>query len=258
MTETARKLEKEKYRGLSEEEVRLSAEKNGKNIMTRKRKKSFLAHFLSNLNDPVIKILLVALVVNLVFVFFGGDVFETAGIGVSVLLATLISTVSERGGQAAFERLSEECGRVVAKVIRNGRVISVPAEEVVVGDLLVVGAGDGIAADGYVIDGRIGVDQSAMTGESREVEKLPSGGRGRGPNEKNTALRGCTVLFGEAIVEVFAVGDESFLGQISGEVQTVPPRTHVFPSSSDSSQSTFPFELALPDTKITMSCARAN
>ena len=219
MIGTARKLDKEKYKGLTEDEARLSAEKNGKNIMTRKRKKSFFAHFISNLNDPVIKILLIALGVNLVFVFFGGDIFETVGIGASVLLATLISTASERGGQAAFEHLSEECGRAQARVIREGRIRSIPADEVVVGDLLVVSAGDGIAADGYVIDGRIGVDQSAMTGESREIEKAPSKRCGHGPNEKNTALRGCTVLFGEAIVEVFAVGDGSFLGQISGEVQ---------------------------------------
>ena len=211
---------KGKYKGLTDEQAAHSAEQHGKNIMSRQKKKSFIAHFLSNLNDPVIRILLMALAVNFVFVFFGGDIFETVGIGISVLLATLISTASERGSQAAFERLSEECGRVSARVIRNGRLCSIPAEDVVVGDILMVGAGEGIAADGFVIEGRIGVDQSAMTGESREVEKTPSHGRERGPNEKNTALRGCSVLFGEAAIEVFAVGDNTFLGQISKEVQT--------------------------------------
>lgn len=213
-------LQKGKYKGLTQKEAELSAERFGKNIMSKQKKKSFMAHFLSNLNDPVIRILLMALMVNLVFVFFGGDIFETVGIGISVFLATLISTASERGSQAAFERLSEECGRVMARVIRDGEIRSIPAEEVVVGDILIVGAGEGIAADGYVLGGCIGVDQSPMTGESREVEKLPSRSAGRGPNEKNTALRGCSVLFGEAIVEVFAVGDSTFLGQISREVQT--------------------------------------
>ena len=211
---------KGRYKGLTEAQARESAEKNGRNILTRQKKKSFLAHFLSNLNDPVIRILLIALLVNLVFVFFGGDIFETVGIGISVILATLISTLSERGSQAAFERLSEECGRSEARVIRDGKLRSVPVEDVVVGDIMIVGAGEGIAADGYVLEGRIGVDQSAMTGESREVEKIPCRGRERGPNEKNTALRGCSVLFGEAAVEVFAVGDDTALGQISREVQT--------------------------------------
>ena len=211
---------KGRYRGLTDAEVRASAEAKGRNVMTRQKKKSFLSHFLSNLNDPVIRILLMALLVNLVFVFFGGDIFETVGIGISVLLATLISTLSERGSQAAFERLSEECGKAEARVIRNGRICLIPAEDVVVGDIMIVGAGEGIAADGYVLEGRIGVDQSAMTGESREVEKCPHSSRERGPNEKNTALRGCSVLFGEAAVEVFAVGDATFLGQISREVQT--------------------------------------
>ena len=209
-----------KYVGLTENEVALSAEKNGRNIMTRQKKKSFIAHFLSNLNDPVIRILLIALLFNLVFVFFGGDIFETVGIGISVILATLISTMSERGSQAAFERLSEECGRDSARVIRGGRLTVIPVEEIVVGDIMLLGAGEGIAADGYILEGRIGVDQSTMTGESREVEKLPASRRGKGPNEKNTALRGCSVLFGEAVVEVFAVGDSTALGQISREVQT--------------------------------------
>lgn len=211
---------KGRYRGLTDAEVRASAEKNGRNIMTRQKKKGFIAHCLSNLNDPVIRILLMALLVNLVFVFFGGDIFETVGIGISVFLATLISTLSERGSQAAFERLSEECERAEARVIRDGKLRSVPVDDVVVGDIMIVGAGEGIAADGFVLEGTIGVDQSAMTGESREVEKRPCSGRDRGPNGKNTALRGCSVLFGEAAVEVFAVGDATALGQISREVQT--------------------------------------
>ena len=209
-----------KHTGLSGDAVRASAEKYGKNEMSRRKRKSFMAHFLSNLNDPVIKILLAALIVNFVFVFLGGDIFETVGIGISVLLATLISTLSERGSQAAFDRLSEECGRAEVRAMREGRLCRIPIEDVVVGDILILGAGEGIPADGFVIEGRIGVDQTAMTGENREVEKSPSASREKGPNEKNTALRGCLVLSGEATVEVFAVGDSTFLGEISKEVQT--------------------------------------
>ncbi len=212
-------VKQRKYSGLSEAEVRASAEKNGKNIMSRKKKKGFLAHFFSNLNDPVIRILLIALGVNLIFVFWGGDILETVGIGISVFLATLISTLSERGSEAAFDRLSEECDRADVRVIREGRLQELPIEELVVGDILLVGAGEGIPADGHIVDGSIRVDQSAMTGESREVQKHPAKTSGHGPGEPNTALRGCSVLSGEALIRVFAVGDGTFLGQISKEVQ---------------------------------------
>lgn len=206
--------------GLTDEEVGASRQKYGDNNLSRKKGKSFLAHFFSNLGDPVIKILLIALGVNLVFVFWGGDILETIGIGISVFLATLISTLSERGSEAAFRQLSDEYSRVVARVMRNGSVCEIPIEDIVVGDIVLVSAGEGIGADGYVISGKISVDQSAMTGESREVEKIPAKTDGRGPNEKNTALRGCSVLAGEAMIKVFAVGDSTFLGQISKEVQT--------------------------------------
>ncbi len=208
-----------KHKGLNEAEVRASAEKNGRNILSRRKKKGFVAHFFSNLNDPVIRILLIALGVNLIFVFWGGDILETVGIGISVFLATLISTLSERGSEAAFGRLSEECEKAFVRVIRDGGLHSVSIEDIVVGDIILVGAGEGIPADGYVIEGSIRVDQSAMTGESKEVEKRPAAEGSRGPNEKNTALRGCSVLSGEATVRVFAVGDGTFLGQISKEVQ---------------------------------------
>ena len=207
-------------KGLSDNEVTESRKKHGSNELTKKRGKSFLQAFLANLGDPVIRILLLALGVNLIFVFWGGDIIETIGIAISVLLATLISTLSERGSESAFKKLSEECAEKSARVYRNGRLCILPISEIVVGDVLLVGAGDFIAADGYVISGRIGVDQSAMTGEGKEIEKLPSSDRDTSPNAKSTALRGCSVLSGEAEIEIFAVGDKTFLGKISGEIQT--------------------------------------
>jgi len=207
-------------RGLTEAEAERSRQLHGTNELSRKKGKSFISHFISNLSDPVIRILLIALVVNLLFVFWGGDILETIGIGISVFLATLISTLSERGSEAAFRRLSEELGRADVRVMRNGKLCRIPINDVVVGDCVLVEAGEGIPADGYVVRGRIGVDQSAMTGESREVEKKPSPSRERGPNAPNTALRGCSVLSGEAELEIYSVGDSTFLGEISRQVQT--------------------------------------
>ena len=206
--------------GLSESEAQLSRDKWGSNQLSKRKRPSFMSIFFSNLADPVTRILLFALVIDGIFVFWGGDIIETVGIGVSVFLSALISTLSEKGGDAAFARLDEELGRAEARVRRDGQVKRIPISQVVVGDVVLLEAGEGIPADGYVIEGKIGVDQSAMTGENREIEKLPSRSTDKSPAAKNTALRGCAVLSGECEIEVYAVGDSTFLGEISGQVQS--------------------------------------
>ncbi len=205
--------------GLTEAEVSASREKHGANLLSGGETRGFWRLFFGNLGDPVIRILLCALGVNLFFVFRGGDWIETLGIGVSVFLATLISTLSERGSERAFHRLSEECDRSEVRALRDGVWRQIPMEEIVVGDLLRISAGEQVPADGYVISGSLTVDQSAMTGENREIEKIRSSDKTKNPNGKSAVFRGCPVLGGEAEVEVFAVGDATFLGQISGELR---------------------------------------
>ena len=208
----------EKSKGLSADEVEISRAEHGKNTLSETKQKCFLAHFFENMKDPVIKILLAALAVNLIFVFRGGDIVETVGIAVSVFLATFISTLSERGSEAAFKRLSEECARVNTRVRRDSSVCTVPIEDIVVGDIVLLEAGEQVPADAYIIGGSIGVDQSAMTGESREVEKSPSADLGQSPHSRSAVFRGCLILSGTAEARVFAVGDATMLGKISGEI----------------------------------------
>ncbi len=205
--------------GLSSSEAAESETRWGKNILPSVKRKSFIAHFFANLGDPVIKILLFALGVNLIFVLRGGDVVESIGIAVSVFLATFISTLSERGSEAAFRRLSDECADSLCRVVRDSRVISLHISEIVVGDIVYVSAGEHVPADCYVIDGKISVDQSSLTGENRELEKKSSADKSRSPDSKSAVFRGCPVLSGDAVLEVFAVGGETFLGKISREVQ---------------------------------------
>ncbi|MBE6577893.1 MAG: calcium-translocating P-type ATPase, PMCA-type [Ruminococcaceae bacterium] len=207
-------------RGLSSAEVAASREKHGANVLLTHASKSFLRRFFENLGDPIIRILLVALAVNLVFVFRGGDLAETIGIGVSVFLAAFISALSESGGENAFKKLSAVSERQEYRVRRDGGISRVSIEDIVVGDVVLVGAGERIPADGYLLSGRLSVDQSAITGEDREVEKCDSGEKKPLPEAKGTVLRGCPVLSGEAQIEIFAVGEASFLGKISAEVQT--------------------------------------
>ncbi|MBR2388747.1 MAG: calcium-translocating P-type ATPase, PMCA-type [Clostridia bacterium] len=208
-----------KIKGLSDAEVAESAKRHGKNILTPKKKKSFLSRYLDSFRDPVIKILLVALAVNIVFAFRGGDVFESIGIGISVFLATFISTLSEQGSEAAFARLSEEYSNVSCKAYRNGRLSEIPISEIVVGDLLKISAGENVPADAFVTEGSIKVDQSSITGESREIEKRVGTKKELSPSAQDAVLRGSPVLEGEAEILVAEVGDSTMLGQISKEVQ---------------------------------------
>lgn len=206
--------------GLTSAEAERSREKNGANVMSKAKGKSFLRHFFENLGDPVIRILLCALIVNLFFVFQGGDVIETIGIAVSVFLATFISTVSERGSEAAFRRLSEDASTSKFRVRRDERISEIPISDIVVGDVVMIGAGEQIPADAFVVSGELSVDQSAMTGENREVKKRKSGDISKTPNSQSAVFRGSTVLSGQGEICVFSVGDATFLGQISREVQT--------------------------------------
>ena len=220
-----RDVKKERERGLTDEEVRSSRATHGSNRLTKKKSKPFWRQFLSNLNDPVIRILLAALAVNLVLLFHNADWVETAGIGLAVFLATLISTLSERSSERAFARLSEVEDRATCRVRRSVGVLEILISEVVCGDIVLLSAGERIPADGVLRHGAAKVDQSAMTGESREVEKCAWDGAWREGDAKMTPsapyamYRGCNLTAGGGEMTVTAVGDKTFLGQISREVQ---------------------------------------
>ena len=88
--------------GLSKEEVIKSRKKYGTNTLTSKKKKSFLMQFVETLGDPIIKILLTALIIKTIFLFKDFDWFETLGILIAIFLSSLISTISEYGSEKAF------------------------------------------------------------------------------------------------------------------------------------------------------------
>ena len=205
--------------GLTREQVEAARAAHGENRLTQKKRRGFWRQFVGNLGDPVIRILLCALGVNLLFLFRGGDWVETVGVAISVFLATLISTLSEYSSEAAFARLNAEEANRRCRVLRAEGLVELPAAELVVGDTVCIGAGEGVPADGRILRGRLGVDQSAMTGESREVEKRPGRAGDGSPADGTMLFSGTVVLTGEAEYVVTAVGDSTVLGGISREVQ---------------------------------------
>ena len=215
-------------KGLNAREVLASRQAHGSNKMTKRKGKSFARLFFENLGDPVIRVLLISLVVNIVFTLHDIDWFETGGIIIAILLATTISTFSEYSSHSAFEKINAST-KQMCRVWRDGELVSINSDEIVVGDVVFVSAGEKISADGILISGELSLDQSAMTGESREAHKkafLDSkitfdkiGKDELSPDSKSSCLRGCLVSSGEGEILVCRVGDNSFLGGIVQELQ---------------------------------------
>lgn len=210
--------------GLSLAEVEASRERFGGNRLTPASSERFVDKLAKNLNDPIIVILLVALAVVGVLALFGhAEWYEGVGIAVAVAIATLVSTWSEHRNESAFQRLQEEAARVQVKVFRDGRLAECSIDELVVGDRVLLQPGDKVPADGVLRDGRLSLDQAALTGESTPVEKRPDPAAATTdrPDDLNAAhwlFRGAIVIDGRAVFEVCHVGDRTVYGRLAREL----------------------------------------
>ena len=201
--------------GLNDEEVIKSRKKYGTNEITKKKKKTFIHLFLESLGDPIIKILLIALAIKVLVLFQNFDWYETIGILIAIFLATFISSISEYGSEQAFSRLQEESLKIKSRVKRNGILVEIAIDEIVVGDLVYLSSGDKIPADGKLINGSLSVDESALNGEAKESKKIAG----------SEVFRGSVVYSGEAVVKIVLVGDNTIIGKISQELQEEIPES---------------------------------
>ncbi len=220
--------------GLTDQQVAESKQKYGDNSMTEQAHESFWDKLKGNLGDPMIKILIVALLVNVVLAVLGitgvikegaPEWYEPVGIFIAIALATLVSTFSEYRNENAFQKLQEEASRIMVKTYRNGVITEVAINDIVTGDAILLQAGDKIPADGIIVDGDLKVDQSVLNGESREAKKtaIPEGWTDTDENinfdSEYKVFRGAVVCSGNAVMEVTVVGDKSVYGKIASELQ---------------------------------------
>ena len=211
---------KKKFTGLSEDEVRRSREKHGANTLEKEKRKGFFRKFIENLNDPIIKILIIALSVEVIFTFKNCNYFEIFGILAAILIATTVATISEYGSELAFEKMQMEEDSSFARVLRGGGQVLIPACELVVGDIVYISAGEKINADGFILDGCIKVDQSALNGESKDVTKRFMIGSDKYELTCESAVfRGSVILSGEAVMRVGRVGASTYYGMVAKDVQ---------------------------------------
>ena len=200
-------------KGLTDEEVIKNRNKYGSNEIIGNNKKKFINLFIESLGDPMIKILLVALVIKIVFSFRDFDYFETIGILIAIILSTFISSISEYGSNKAFEKLGKETDNIIVKVKRNNKIKEISINDIVVGDILLLESGDKIGADGYLIDGNITVNESILNGETKEKNKKIN----------DILYRGTIVYNGSCFMKVDKVGMNTMYGHLALEITKEDP-----------------------------------
>ncbi len=200
-------------KGLTSEEVLSSRKLNGSNKITEKKKTTIFGLIIEAMNDPIIKILLIALGVKILFFLNDSDIYETIGIIVAIILATVISSLSEYGSEKAFQKLSKSTSNILVKVIRDSVVKNVSIEEVVKGDYVYLESGDKVPADGVIYNGSVYIDESMLSGETKEQYKSI--------NKK--VYRGSVVVNGSGVFIVTGVGNDTYYGKIAKDIQEKTP-----------------------------------
>ena len=214
-----------KFQGLSSQKVEESRKQFGSNSLTQIPPEPLWKKILEGFKDPMIMILVVALVIQVILFFLGqAEWFEPVGILVAILIANGVASISENKQENKASALKEEEeSKEMAKVIRDGQLIEIHVSEVVVGDIVYLQAGDKIPADGIVVEGELKVDQAALNGETEEAKKIvcPENAEYEIKDllNKYYAYRGTVVCGGEGYMEIKVVGDKTLFGELALEVQ---------------------------------------
>ena len=216
--------------GLSSQEAEKRLEQNGKNKLKEGKKKTILQRIIEQLSDPMIIILIVAAVVSAVTEWFESGSFhfvfptDTVIILVVVIINTVLGVIQESKAEAAIEAL-QEMSAATSKVLRDGKIVSVRSEDLVVGDVVLLEAGDAVPADCRIFEcASMKIEEAALTGESVPVGKLIDtligGEKGEVPlgDRKNMAYMGSTVVYGRGKAVVVATGMETEMGKIADAI----------------------------------------
>ena len=204
--------------GLTSDEVIKNRKKYGNNSLTKKNNDTFFKLLLETLSDPIIKILLIALGIKTIFLIKDFDWYETVGIVIAIMVASLISSISEYGSMRAFNKLTEETSLIKVRTKRDNKVIEIPINDVVYNDIILLGEGDKVPADGIIVSGSIAVDESMLDGEAKEKYKKACIDINKIEDE-NKVYMSSVVYNGSALMLVTQVGDNTIYGKLAQELQ---------------------------------------
>ena len=208
--------------GLSAAEAEKRLEKNGKNKLKAAKKDSLIKRFFMQMADPMILILLAAAAISAVTSIYEGeaptDVFIILFV---VIVNAVLGVYQESKAEKAIEAL-QEMSAATSKVLRDGKVVQVKSEDLVVGDVVLLEAGDAVPADGRLLESAsLKIEEAALTGESVPVNKfidiihLRDGAEVPLGDRKNMVYMGSTVVYGRGSFVVTATGMDTEMGKIA-------------------------------------------
>ena len=218
--------------GLSESEAKARLEKNGKNKLIEAKKESLIVKFFKQLAEPMTIILIVAAAISAGVEIYHGIPAIQAGqmpnfptdvviILAVVLINAILGVFQESKAEKALEAL-QEMSKAQSKVIRDGKQITIPSEDIVIGDIIVLEAGDAVPADARIIEcASMKIEEAALTGESvpvdKKVDALMAGENGDVAlgDRKNMIFMGSTVVYGRGKAVVVATAMETEMGKIA-------------------------------------------
>ncbi len=208
------------YTGLSEKEAKKKLEKYGSNTLSEKKKISALKILLEQFGDFMVLILIACTLISA----FMGEITEAITIIAIVIINSVLGFIQEYRTEKTMEAL-KGLAAPIARVIRDGRLVDIPAETIVPGDLIVLEAGDKVPADALLVEANgLLVDESLLTGESVPVEKSINAGSKKTENigdKLNHVFMGTIVTSGRGKAFVSETGMSTEMGKIADMIQDI-------------------------------------
>lgn len=213
--DTVKNLNSNIINGLSSSDAKSRLEKNGPNKLAGKKKKSIIQLFFSQINDVMIYILIIAAIISA----FMGEISDAIIILIVILVNAIIGVVQESKAEKALEAL-KNMSTPKALVKRDGEIIEIPSEEVVLGDIVIIDAGRYIPADLRLIESaNLKIEESAFTGESLPAEKIATTLNSEGDvpigDQNNMAFMSTLATYGRGTGIVVATGMDTQIGKIA-------------------------------------------
>ena len=221
-----------KLNGLTAAEVEESRKKHGANSIPEAEPETFWQLFLEGFQDPMIRILCVIAVIMFgMFLVGESDWYEPVGTIIAILLVNFVSARTGVANDRAYRDLKASQKKDTVKVLRESVIKVIPADEVVVGDVILLQSGDKILADGILAEGALSVDNSALNGEAEECPKteapdgfaIPETITGDTFVDAHSLFRGATVLDGEGYMIVQKVGLDTMMGKMAKDMEDKEP-----------------------------------
>ncbi len=210
------------FSGLTDEQVQDSRTQHGDNTITNMKRETFWDKLWQNFKDPIIIILVFALVVTIILTILGYTKwYESVGIALAVFIATFVATWAEHSNENEFQKLLEEASMIQVKVFRNGHLIEMGINNLVVGDYILLQPGDTIPTDGILVSGHLDVNEASLTGESEPIRKQETETEA---TEANKLFRAALIEDGEAVMQATAVGNKTRYGETMTEILSAEDR----------------------------------